>query len=107
MVEFNGTSTPWLLGKRNTLGGNVIPMAWSLIDGALLPYEWRFVPYGADLPEELDQTTSWVKSFMKLVNDNGLSGPLDLRRAPEGGKECLEISRGSANIMIPSDQVSC
>lgn len=37
MVEFNGTSTPWLLGKRNTLGGNVIPMAWSLMDGALLP----------------------------------------------------------------------
>lgn len=106
MVEFNGTSTPWLLGKPRTLGGDVIPIAWSLTDGALLPYEWRFVPYGAELPEELDQTTSWVKSFIKLVNDSGLSGSLGLRRAPEGGKECLEISRGSANIMIPSDQVS-
>jgi hypothetical protein len=57
-------------------------MAWSLMDGALLPYEWRFVPYVAELPEELDQTTSWVKSFMKLVNDSGLSGPLSLSAVP-------------------------
>lgn len=106
MVKFNGTSTPQLLRKSKTLGRDVILIAQSLIDGALLPYEQRFVPYGAELLEELDQTTSQVKSFIKLVNDSSLSSPLGLRRAPKGGKECLEISGGSANIIIPSNQVS-
>jgi hypothetical protein len=106
MVSYNNTSSPWPSQVRAPCGGSIIPQSWRMKDGKLQPYEYRFVPSRAGLNDALGSYHSFVTEFMKTLEHHDLSSCTGLSLVPESGKECLEITVNSANIMIPSDQVS-
>lgn len=105
MVSYNNTSSPWPSQACVPCGGSMIPQAWRMKDGKLQPYEYRFVPSEAGLQDALSGHSSFVTEFMEMLERHGLSGCAGLSLVPEGGKECLEITVNSANIMIPYNEV--
>ncbi|KAK6000666.1 hypothetical protein QM012_003391 [Aureobasidium pullulans] len=105
MVAFNSTATPWPSRSCNPCGGSIVPQAWRINNGKLQPYEYRFIPSESGVTNVLDEHSAFVEEFIKAIEHHGLSSCAGLSLVPEGGKECLEITVNSTNIMIPSDQL--
>jgi len=105
MVAYNNTSSPWPSQPQAPCGGSIIPQAWRLKEGELRPYEYRFVPSKSGLRDALSSHSSFVTEFTETLERHNLSSCAGLSLIPEGGKECLEITVNSTNIMIPSNEV--
>jgi len=105
MVSYKNTSSPWPSQARAPCGGSVIPQAWRMKDGKLQPYEYRFVPSRAGLQDALNSHSSFVTEFADALERHNLSDCAGLSLVPECGKEYLEITVSSTNIMIPTNEV--
>lgn len=111
LVEFNNISLPWSnqVGDNHS-GGKIIPNAWAICDGKILPYEFYFSPLGHDHPFDFDKVTAFLTEFVQVVKDRGLDRGLDkiiaIRLFPhEGFTGALELTEGRANINLSADQI--
>jgi hypothetical protein len=107
LVEFNNISLPWSAqAGDNHSGGKIIPNAWAICDGKILPYEFYFSPLGQDRPFDFDKATAFLADFIQVIEEKGLDKVIAIRLFPhEGFSGALELTEGRANINLSPDQV--
>lgn len=106
LVEFNNISFPWNSIIEEHSGGKILPSAWAVKDGSLIPYEFYYSPLGRDSHFDFDTAEPFVRRFMQAVRESNLEQTLSLRLFPgEEFSGALEITEGRANINLLPDQV--
>ncbi len=111
LVEFNNISLPWKnqASDDSHSGGKILPNAWLLDNGKLMPYEFFFSPFNQEKSIDLtqDKVRAFLDEFVKAAKYSSLDRVVALRLFPyigyEGG---LEFSEGRANIVLKPGQVS-
>ncbi|RDL30699.1 uncharacterized protein BP5553_10044 [Venustampulla echinocandica] len=89
LVEFNNISLPWNSDREDSHnGGKVLPSAWVVRNGGLIPYEYYFSPLG-----RCGRVRGRTDNMPSLF--------------PHIGFTCaLEVTEGRANINLSPDQVA-
>lgn len=107
LVEFNNISLPWSSqAGDNHSGGKIIPNAWAVCDGKIIPYEFYFSPLGHDHSFDFDQVTAFLTEFVQAIEERGLDKIIAIRLFPhEGFTGALELTEGRANINLSPNQV--
>lgn len=107
LVEFNNISLPWNSDNGDGHnGGKVLPNAWVVRDGKLIPYEFYFSPLGRDSHFDFDTVGPFIREFMQTVAEYDLEQTICLRLFPHVGfTGALEVTEGRANINLSPDQV--
>jgi hypothetical protein len=107
LVEFNNISIPWRhqQGDDHT-GGKLLPSAWLIKEGRLIPYEFYFSPLGLDNGVDLTKFALFLCEFIESVKALELDKTMALRVFPQVNfTGALEITEGRANINLTPDQV--
>jgi hypothetical protein len=110
LVELNNIAVPWKNqdGDDNHTGGNILPNAWLLVDGKLMPYEFFFSPTGKEKTLDLTQEKfrAFLDQFVAAAKDSNLDDVVALRMFPYlGYKGGMELTEGRANIVLKPGQV--
>lgn len=110
LVEFNNVSVPWKLRDQNDTpsGGKILPNAWLLKDGKLMPYEFFFSPLAKDNSVDLtyDKIQAFLEEFVKSAKYSKLDQIIGLRMFPgKGFQGGLEFTEDRANIVLEPGQV--
>jgi hypothetical protein len=111
LVEYKSTSVPFdrLASDGSFFGGKILPMAWQLNDGKLMPYEFFFAPLETGKLFDLtgDKIVAFLDEFVKAAKSFHLDRVVALRLFPYPGYEGgLELSQGRANIVLNPGEVS-
>lgn len=107
LVEFNNISTPWHHQEGDVYtGGKIIPNAWLINDGKLMPYEFYFSPLGRNKKIDLAAVNNFLKEFIENAVAAKLDRTIALRAFPGVGYTgALEVTEGRANIDLKPDEV--
>ncbi|KAF7506890.1 hypothetical protein GJ744_011131 [Endocarpon pusillum] len=109
LVEFNNISLPWKNQDQDDShsGGKILPNAWLLNDGKLMPYEFFFSPFNQVKSLDLtqDKVRAFLDEFVKAAKYSSLDGTVALKMFPGPGfRGGLEFSEDRANIVLKPGQ---
>lgn len=111
LVEFNNIALPWKNQGQDDShsGGKILPNAWLLDNGKLMPYEFFFSPFNQDKSVDLtqDKVRTFLDEFVKAAKYSSLDQIFALKMFPGiGFTGGLEFSEDRANIVLKPGQVS-
>lgn len=105
LVEYRGTSTPWLSSIPGMKEPQ--PCIWAFDrDGTLRPTEFRYSQI-EDAPFS-EEAIRFIADFKELLDKLKLTGSLGLARYPgDDFKGSCEITHGRSNINLTPEDVGC
>ncbi|PGG99129.1 hypothetical protein AJ79_08693 [Helicocarpus griseus UAMH5409] len=106
LVEFNNISISWKNYKWDDCSeGKIVPNAWTIRRGSLVPYEFFFSPRGRETPFDFSSASAFLDEFIEAVERMGLESVVSLRLFPHKGYTgALEFTDGRANINLSPDR---